>query len=55
MFKNIFDMWNPLKSSYTTSNNGDDDVGAPAKSDTDISEITQKTRDNDNNDPDNRI
>ena len=43
-----------LKTSYTTANDGAES-GAPMKDETEISDITQKTRDNDSNDPDNRV
>lgn len=55
IFKDIFDSWNPLRSSYTESIDSDDKGGRPSKTETEISDITQKTRDNDNNDPNNRI
>lgn len=56
IFKDIFDMWQPLKSSYTSSSKETDNKGgAPTKSETEISEITQNTHDNDGNDPDNRV
>ena len=55
IFKDILDMWMPLKSSYTTSNDGSDEGGRPTKSETEISEVTQNTHDNDGNDPDNRV
>ena len=54
IFKDIFDMWQPLKSSYTQSGS-DDEGGRPTKSETEISEVTQNTHDNDGNDPDNRV
>ena len=55
MFKeDIFDKWEVLKTSYTTANDGAES-GAPMKDETEISDITQKTRDNDSNNPDNRV
>ena len=54
IFKDILDMWMPLKSSYTQSGS-DDEGGRPTKSETEISEVTQNTHDNDGNDPDNRV
>lgn len=55
LFKDVFDMWQPLKSSYTMSNNSSDEGGRPTKSETEISEITQNTHDNDGNNSDNRV
>lgn len=56
LFKeSIFDKWIPLRSSYTESGSSDDIGGRPVKSETEISDITQKTHDNDGNDSDNRI
>ena len=55
IFKDIFDMWNPLKSSYTTSSDGIDEGGAPSKDDGDLSASGEVTRENDTNNPDNRI
>ena len=57
IFKDIFDLWNPLKSSYTTSSSGDksDDGGRPTMDDGDLSAAGEVTRENDTNDPDNRI
>jgi len=51
----IFDSWNPLRSSYTESGGSSDGVGAPKKAETEISEVTEATRANDGNDPDNRV
>ena len=57
IFKDIFDLWNPLKSSYTTSASGNksDDGGRPTIDDGDLSAAGEVTRENDTNDPDNRI
>ena len=55
IFKDIFDMWQPLKSSYTSSSDSSDEGGRPTKSETEISEVTQNTHDNDGNNPDNRV
>ena len=55
ILSDIFASWQPLKSSYTTSNDGSDEGGRPTKSETEISEVTQNTRDNDGNNPDNRV
>ena len=51
----IFDSWNPLRSSYTESGGSSNGVGAPKKAETEISEVTEATRANDGNDPDNRV
>ena len=50
---NLVEKWQPMKTSFTQSN--DDVGGRPEQDDTEISAITQTTRDNDNNDPDNRV
>lgn len=55
VFKNIFDMWNPLKSSYTTSGDDSDEGGAPTKDIGDLSASGERTKENDTNNPDNRI
>ena len=57
IFKDIFDMWQPLKSSYTSNSNelSNDEGGAPTKSDGDLSASGEVTRENDTNNPDNRI
>ena len=52
--EDIYDKWEVLKTSYTTTNGGSES-GAPMKDETEISDITQKTRDNDSNNPDNRV
>lgn len=54
ILKDIFDLMTPLKSSYTESSNSED-VGRPTMDDTEISEITETTRENDGNDPNNRL
>ena len=51
----IFDSWQPLKSSYTQSGDATDEGGRPTKDETEISEVTQNTHDNDGNDKDNRV
>ena len=51
----IFDSWQPLKSSYTQSESDSDEGGRPMKDETEISDVTQNTHDNDGNDPDNRV
>ena len=52
--EDIFDKWEVLKTSYTTTNDGSEG-GAPKKDETSISKITENTHNNDGNDPDNRI
>ena len=51
----IFGSWQPLKSSYTQSENDKDDGGRPMKDETEISKTTENTHNNDGNDPDNRV
>lgn len=55
VLKDIFDIWNPLKSSYTQSSDGTDESGRPEKEDTDIAPSTEIQRDNDSNSTENRI
>lgn len=55
VFKDIFDMWQPLKSSYTQTGNGNSEGGAPTKNDEDLSKSGETTRENDTNNPDNRV
>lgn len=55
VFKDIFDMWNPLKSSYTTSSDGSDEGGRPMNEDTDLAPSTETQRGNDSNSTENRI
>lgn len=55
VFKDIFDLWTPLKSSYTTSASDGNDGGRPTMDDGDLSASGETTRENDTNDPDNRI
>ena len=49
----LADNWIPMKTAYTQSSDGENN-GRPSMDDNDISEITQNTRDNEGNDPDNR-
>ena len=51
----ILGSWQPLKSSYTQSENDKDDGGSPMKDETEISKTTENTHNNDGNDPDNRV
>ena len=53
VFKDVFDLMQPLKSSYTQS--GNNDTGRPQVDDGDLSETGETTRENDTNNPDNRI
>ena len=50
----LFDSWQPMKTSYTQSSS-DDKGGRPEMDDTEISDVTQTGRDNESNDPNNRI
>lgn len=50
----IFDSWQPMKTSYTQSSNSDDEGGRPMKDDGDLTESGENTRNNNTNDPDNR-
>ena len=51
----IFDGWNPLKTSYTQSGDSGDEGGRPIEEGTEISEVTETQRDNDSNSTENRI
>lgn len=55
IFKDIFDLWNPLRSSYTESNDNSDEGGAPTKDDGDLTPSGERTKENDTNNPDNRV
>ena len=56
VFGDLFDSWQPMKTSYTQSgDSSNNDGGRPEMDDTEISEVTQTGRDNESNDPDNRI
>lgn len=50
----IFDSWQPMKTSYTQSANSSNEGGRPTKDDGDLSAAGETTRENDTNDPDNR-
>lgn len=54
VFKDIFDLWRPLSSSFTQSESSDEG-GRPMKDETDIADSTDTQRQNDSNDADNRI
>lgn len=51
----IFDSWQPLKSSYTQSGDGSDEGGRPIEDETNIAKSTDTQRQNDSNSTDNRI
>jgi len=51
--EDIFDKWEVLKTSYTSSDNSKG--GRPSMDETEISSTTEQTRQNDGNDPDNRM
>lgn len=54
--ENVFDRWEVLKTSYTTSNDSSDDEGGrPMMDETEIAESTDTQRNNDSNSVDNRI
>lgn len=53
--KDIFDKWNPLRSSYTESGDSGNNGGRPTMDDGDLSASGETTRENDTNNPDNRI
>ena len=55
IFKDIFNMWNPLKSSYTTSGDITDEGGRPMNDDTNLAPSTEIQRGNDSNSTNNRI
>lgn len=54
VFGEMFDSWNPLKTSYTMSNDNSGG-GRPQSSDSEISEVTETQRDNGSNNTENRI
>lgn len=53
-FRDIFDSWQPIKTSYTASDNSDD-AGRPAMDDGNLSASGEVSRENDTNNKDNRI
>ncbi len=53
--EDIFDKWEVLKTSYTSSSYSDDEGGAPQKDIEALSQSGEQTREDDQNDPDNRI
>ncbi len=55
IFKYIFDLCNPLKSSYTISGGDSDEGGRPMNEDTDLAPSTEIQRGNDSNSTENRI
>lgn len=54
LFVDVFDNWQPLKTSYTMTSD-DSNTGRPASDDGDLSSSGETTRNNDTNNPDNRI
>ena len=55
LFKDVFDNWCPMKTSYTQSGDSSDEGGRPQIEGSTLSESGENTRENDTNDPDNRI
>lgn len=55
VFGDIFDSWQPMKTSYTASADSSDGVGRPTTSDGDLSASGEVTRENDTNNPENRV
>lgn len=53
--EDIFDKWQPLRSSYTESNSRGDEGGRPMMDETEISKTTDVQRSNDSNKTENRI
>ena len=52
----LFDSWQPMKTSYTQSgDSSNNDGGRPEMDDGDLSSSGEVTKENDTNDPDNRI
>ena len=52
--EDIFDKWEVLKTSYTTASDGSEG-GRPQKADGDLTPSGEQTKENDTNNPDNRI
>lgn len=58
ILRDMFDNWNVLKSTYTTSNSdtsSDNEGGRPVKDDADVTTVTEVQRENDSNNTENRI
>lgn len=58
ILKDMFDNWNVLKSTYTTSSSdtsSDNEGGRPVKDDADVTAVTEVQRENDSNNTENRI
>ena len=51
----LFDSWQPLKTSYVMSGDSSDEGGRPEMDDGDLSASGEVTKENNTNDPDNRI
>lgn len=54
VLEDIFDSWQPMKTSYTQPANSSNEGGRPTKDDGDLNAAGEVTRENDTNDPDNR-
>ena len=55
LFKDVFDNWCPMKTSYTQSGDSSDEGGRPTMDDGDLSASGEVTRENDSNNPQNRV
>lgn len=55
IFGDIFDSWQPMKTSYTASADDSDSAGRPTVDDGDLSSSGEVSRNNDSNNKDNRI
>lgn len=55
VFGDIFDNWKPLSTSYTASADSSNEGGRERVEDKDLSESGERTRENDTNNPDNRV
>ena len=51
----LFDSWQPMKTSYTQSADSSDEGGRPEMDEGDLSASGEVTKENNTNDPDNRI
>ena len=55
MFRDVFDLMTPLKSSYTESSSDQGTAGRNQIDDEDLSTSGERARENDTNDPANRV
>lgn len=55
IFGDIFDSWQPIKTSYTASADDNSGAGRPTVDDGSLSESGENTRENNTNDPTNRV